>query len=175
MCQTMGLHRRGTLQYESLALAEVKRHVFWSLYTVDKHISLNLGVTSHFQDHDIDADLFTPSDKPQQLPWDVMTLVTVEFSRLQGQVYDRLYSTSASNANVTERSETIEKLSSDLMAVRDKLLAVCILYELPKSNLTPADRCKPRPLRRLAPRNGRVCRFYHLFYPNHNPPRSNPS
>lgn len=130
MCQTLGLHRRGTLQHESLALAEAKRHVFWSLYTVDKHISLNLGVTSHFQDHDIDADLFIPSDKPQQRPWDVMTLVTVEFSRLQGQVYDRLYSTSASNASATERSEAIEKLSSDLMAVRDKLLAVCILLHM---------------------------------------------
>lgn len=130
MCQTLGLHRRGTLQHKSLAPAEAKRHVFWSLYTVDKHISLNLGVTSHFQDHDIDADLFIPSDKPQQRPWDVMTLVTVEFSRLQGQVYDRLYSTSASNASATERSEAIEKLSSDLMAVRDKLLAVCILLHM---------------------------------------------
>lgn len=129
MCQTMGLHRRSTLQHESLALAETKRHVFWSLYTVDKHISLNLGVTSHFQDHDIDADLFTPSDKEQQRPWDLMTFVIVEFSRLQGQVYDRLYSTSASNASATERSDTIERLSSDLMAVRDKLLAVCIDLE----------------------------------------------
>lgn len=89
-------------------------------------MSLNLGVTSHFQDHDIDADLFAPSDRPQQRPWDLMTFVIVEFSRLQGQVYDRLYSTSASNASAAERSETVEKLSSDLMTVRDKLLAVCI-------------------------------------------------
>ncbi|BCR92189.1 transcription factor domain-containing protein [Aspergillus chevalieri] len=141
MCQTMGLHRRSTLQHESLALAETKRHVFWSLYTVDKHISLNLGVTSHFQDHDIDADLFTPSDKEQQRPWDLMTFVIVEFSRLQGQVYDRLYSTSASNASATERSDTIERLSSDLMAVRDKLLAIDVRQGLYSDSLHGMAAC----------------------------------
>lgn len=124
MCQNMGLHRRSTLQQDPLLLAETKRHTFWSLYTIDKHISLNLGLTSHFQDHDIDTELFVPSDKPQQRPWDLMALVIVEFSRLQGQVYDHLYSISASKASVAERSEVIESLSNDLMAVRDKLLAV---------------------------------------------------
>lgn len=120
----MGLHRRSALQQDSYPLAETKRHVFWFLYTIDKHISLNLGLTSHFQDHDIDAELFTPSDNPQQHPWDLMTLVIVEFSTLQGQVYDRLYSPSASRTSTEEKLELIEKLSSDLMAVRNKLLAV---------------------------------------------------
>lgn len=128
MCQNTGLHRRSTLHQDPFSLAETKRHTFWSLYTIDKHVSLNLGLTSHFQDHDIDTEPFVPSDKTHQRPWNLMALVIAEFSRLQGQVYDRLYSTFASRVSVAERSEVIESLSNDLMAVRDKLLAVWLHF-----------------------------------------------
>ncbi|KAB8069549.1 C6 transcription factor [Aspergillus leporis] len=124
MCQTIGLHRDSTTKGDSSALAETKRHVFWSLYTIDKNISLNLGFTSHFQDHDIDTALFAPSDHEQYRPWDLMTLVTLEFATIQGRVYDELYSVSASRASDQERLNAIEKLALDLIAVRDKLLAI---------------------------------------------------
>ncbi|KJK60711.1 fungal transcription factor regulatory middle homology region [Aspergillus parasiticus SU-1] len=124
MCQTIGLHRNSTTKGDASTLAETKRHVFWLLYTIDKNISLNLGFTSHFQDHDIDANLFTPSDHHQYRSWDLMTLVTAEFATIQGRVYDELYSISASTASDEKRLNTIEKLSVDLIAVRDKLLAI---------------------------------------------------
>ena len=124
MCQSIGLHRRSTLEKDEYAIAEAKRHAFWALYTIDKNISLNIGVTSHFQDHDIDADLYTPSNDPKHRPWDLMGLVIVEFANVQGRVYDQLYSTSACRAGDEQRSASIERLSSDLMTVRDKLLAV---------------------------------------------------
>ncbi|QMW30354.1 hypothetical protein G4B84_005689 [Aspergillus flavus NRRL3357] len=124
MCQTVGLHRSSTTKGDPSTLAETKRHVFWLLYTIDKNISLNLGFTSHFQDHDIDTDLFTPSDHHQYRSWDLMTLVTAEFATIQGRVYDELYSISASRASDEKRLNAIEKLSVDLIAVRDKLLAI---------------------------------------------------
>ncbi|KAF5864555.1 hypothetical protein ETB97_007387 [Aspergillus alliaceus] len=124
MCQTIGLHRNSTTKDDPFTLAETKRHVFWLLYTIDKNISLNLGFTSHFQDHDIDADFFTPSEHQQYRPWDLMTLVTAEFATIQGRVYDELYSISASRASDEKRLSSIEKLSMDLIAVRDKLLAI---------------------------------------------------
>jgi hypothetical protein len=130
MCQTIGLHRDSTTKGDSSALAETKRHVFWSLYTIDKNISLNLGFTSHFQDHDIDTALFAPSDHEQYRPWDLMTLVTLEFATIQGRVYDELYSVSASRASDQERLNAIEKLALDLIAVRDKLLAVGFAVQL---------------------------------------------
>ena len=176
MCQNMGLHRRSALQHDSHQLAEAKRHVFWFLYTIDKHISLNLGLTSHFQDHDIDAELFTPSGNQQQRPWDLMTLVIVEFSTLQGRVYDRLYSPSASRTSTEGKLELIEKLSSDLMAVRNKLLAVWHGVSMStRLKLTATDRCQPRSLCRLITRNGRLRRLYHLLHLNHHLPSPNQS
>ncbi|OJJ50225.1 hypothetical protein ASPZODRAFT_58444 [Penicilliopsis zonata CBS 506.65] len=124
MCQSMGYHRHVTLKQDSLALAEAKRHVFWSLYTIDKNVSLNLGLTSHFQDHDIDAEFFTPSEDPKQCPWDLMTLVTIKFSTIQGQVYDQLYSVAAAKAPPASTAASIEKLSAALIVVRNELLAI---------------------------------------------------
>lgn len=65
-----------------------------------------------------------------------MTLVTAEFATIQGRVYDELYSISASRASDEKRLSAIEKLSVDLIAVRDKLLAVGLLV---KPNAAAAD------------------------------------
>ncbi|RAL14501.1 transcription factor domain-containing protein [Aspergillus homomorphus CBS 101889] len=141
MCQTLGLHRRTALRNDSVPLAEAKRHVFWALYTIDKNISLNIGVTSHFQDHDIDADLFSPSEDPKQRPWDLMSIVRMEFAAIQGRVYDELYSTSACRASDGQRAAAIEKLSSDLEAVRDKLLTIDVRSALYADSLHGIAAC----------------------------------
>ncbi|PGH27803.1 hypothetical protein AJ80_00591 [Polytolypa hystricis UAMH7299] len=124
MCQNMGYHRSSALKNDSPHLAEAKRHVFWSLYTIDKNISLNLGLPSHFPDHDIDVEHFTPSANPQLQPWDLMALVTIRFSAIQGQVYDKLYSISASKTPPDRKVHEIERLSADLITVRDELLVI---------------------------------------------------
>ncbi|KAK2800055.1 hypothetical protein FQN51_006294 [Onygenales sp. PD_10] len=124
MCQSMGYHRNSVLNIDPFSVAEEKRHVFWRLYMIDKNLSLNLGRTSHFQDHDIDAELFTPSINPRQRPWDLMALVIIKFSAIQGRVYDKLYSVSASRLSPEEKLQTMEKLSSELIEVRNELLMV---------------------------------------------------
>ncbi|PYH77396.1 hypothetical protein BO82DRAFT_345152 [Aspergillus uvarum CBS 121591] len=141
MCQTMGLHRRTALKNDPLPIAEAKRHAFWALYTIDKNISLNIGLTSHFQDHDIDADLFMPSEDPKQRPWDLMSIVRMEFASIQGKVYDQLYSTSACRASDEQRAAAIEKLSSDLEAVRDKLLTIDVSLGLYADSLHGIAAC----------------------------------
>lgn len=94
---------------------------------LDKNLSLNLGRGSNFNDSDIDAEFFTPSTHPQQRPWDLMSLDTILFARLQGQVYERLYSASAIEAGVDERAAAIEELSSQVNALRNQLLSVSFL------------------------------------------------
>ncbi|KAF9891869.1 hypothetical protein FE257_003354 [Aspergillus nanangensis] len=141
MCQAMGLHRSATLTGDTSSIAESKRHAFWALYTVDKNISLNMGMTSHFQDHDIDADPITPSNDARFRPWDLMSLVTVEFAAIQGRVYDELYSVAASRASDQLRLASIEKLSSDLIAVRDKLLAIDVSQGLYAESLHGMAAC----------------------------------
>ncbi|KAJ5085024.1 C6 transcription factor [Penicillium argentinense] len=141
MCQSMGLHRSYTLTNDNFSVAESKQHVFWSLYTIDKNISLNLGLASHFPDHDIDADLITPSTDPKHRPWDIMSLVIVEFAGIQGRVYDELYSIAASKASDEQRWAAIDKLSSDMIVVRNKLLAIDVSQGLYAESLHGMAAC----------------------------------
>ena len=137
----MGLHRSYTLTNDNSSVAESKRHAFWSLYTIDKNISLNMGLASHFSDHDIDADLITPSTDPKHRPWDTMSLVIVEFAGIQGRAYDDLYSVAASKASNAQRWAAIDELSSDLIAVRNKLLAIDVSQGLYAESLHGMAAC----------------------------------
>ncbi|KAI9375133.1 fungal-specific transcription factor domain-containing protein [Aspergillus egyptiacus] len=141
MCQTMGMHRSVTSLTDSSAVAESKRHAFWSLYTIDKNISLNIGVTSHFQDHDIDTDFYTPSEDLRYRSWDLINLITVEFAAIQGKVYDQLYSIRALRATEDERLLRINTLSVDLMTVRNKLLEVDVSKGLYADSLHGMTAC----------------------------------
>ncbi|KAL3442450.1 fungal-specific transcription factor domain-containing protein [Aspergillus insuetus] len=141
MCQTMGLHRNTTLLADSSPLADSKRHAFWSLYTIDKNISLNIGVTSHFQDHDIDTELYSPSQDHKQRSWDLINLITVEFAAIQGRVYDQLYSIGASRAPEEERLSRIHTLSMDLLGVRNKLLEIDVSKGLYADSLHGMTAC----------------------------------
>ncbi|KAL4877071.1 C6 transcription factor [Aspergillus karnatakaensis] len=141
MCQTLGLHRNTTSQSDPYPLADSKRHAFWALYTIDKNVSLNIGLTSHFQDHDIDTDLYTPSPDPRQHSWDLINLITVEFAAIQGKVYDQLYSISAARVSEEERLSRIHSLSVDLMAVRNRLLEIDISKALHSSSLHGMTAC----------------------------------
>lgn len=137
----MGLHRSYTLTNDNSSVAESKRHAFWSLYTIDKNISLNMGLASHFSDHDIDADLITPSTDPKHRPWDTMSLVIVEFAGIQGRAYDDLYSVAASKASDAQRWAAIDELSSDMIAVRNKLLAIDVSQGLYAESLHGMAAC----------------------------------
>ncbi|KAL3464789.1 fungal-specific transcription factor domain-containing protein [Aspergillus heterothallicus] len=141
MCQMMGLHRNTTTISDPSPVADAKRHAFWSLYTIDKNISLNIGVTSHFQDHDIDTELYSPSLDYRQRSWDLIHLITVEFAAIQGKVYDQLYSIGASRAPEEERLARIQSLSVDLLAVRNKLLQIDVSKGLYADSLHGMTAC----------------------------------
>lgn len=138
MCHTLGFHRRSSLAHEDQESADIKRHMFWQLYMLDKNLSLNLGRGSNFPDSDIDAEFYTPSSNPAQRPWDLMALDTIMFARLQGQVYDKLYSASAIDSSVEERSRAVDELSSQVNALRNKLLSVSRSMLLVETRLTTA-------------------------------------
>ncbi|KAG9857421.1 putative C6 transcription factor, partial [Aureobasidium melanogenum] len=123
MCHTLGFHRKSSLAHEDQETADIKRHLFWQLYMLDKNLSLNLGRGSNFPDADIDAEFYTPSTNPAQRPWDLMSLATILFAKLQGQVYDKLYSASAMNSSLEERSRVVDELSSQVNALRNQLLS----------------------------------------------------
>ncbi|KAH0395302.1 putative C6 transcription factor, partial [Aureobasidium melanogenum] len=124
MCHTLGFHRKSSLAHEDQESADIKRHLFWQLYMLDKNLSLNLGRGSNFPDADIDAEFYTPSTNPAQRPWDLMSLATILFAKLQGQVYDKLYSASAMSSSLEERSRVVDELSSQVNSLRNQLLSI---------------------------------------------------
>lgn len=125
MCQTLGLHREANLKNDPPALAEMKRHAFWSHYMADKNLSLCLGRKSNFQDDDIDVDYFKISEDPRQAPWDEIAHASIRFGSVQGEAYDRLYSIAASRAPAEQRLQAGEELAQKMIDLRNELVAVC--------------------------------------------------
>lgn len=113
-CISLGFHRKSSMKNDPFRLAEDKRQVFWAYYSVDKNLSLNLGYSSVLQDYDIDVEFFSCSSDPGIRPWDQAALAMIEVSRLQGLVYERLYSLQALNSSAETKANVVDDLSSRL-------------------------------------------------------------
>ncbi|KAL4948936.1 hypothetical protein BDW69DRAFT_175501 [Aspergillus filifer] len=114
ICVSLGYHRRSTLLGDRSLLAESKRHVFWIVYMMDKNVSLSLGRASSLQDYDIDAELFTPSSDSRFRFYDLLCHSAINFARLEGKVYDLVYSARALTAPFEETLEHTARLVQEL-------------------------------------------------------------
>ncbi|CEL00863.1 hypothetical protein ASPCAL00456 [Aspergillus calidoustus] len=114
ICVSLGYHRRSTLQGDRSLLAESKRHVFWLVYMLDKNISLNLGRASNLQDYDIDAELFEPSSDRKYRSYDLLCHAWIHFGRLEGKVYDLVYSVRAMAMPSEDRLAYTASLAQEL-------------------------------------------------------------
>jgi hypothetical protein len=126
LCQILGYHREAVVARDPPMLAEVKRHAFWMLYMMDKTMSLNLGRISCFPDYDIDVNMFSESLDTRFRPWDQAFLAFIEFSKLQGRIYDQLYSSGAQQQQPEARSRTVEELCSKFSAWHVKFKEVSL-------------------------------------------------
>ncbi|KAK7707429.1 hypothetical protein SLS57_009299 [Botryosphaeria dothidea] len=124
MCQTLGMHREANLKNDPPAVADMKRHAFWSHYMIDKNLSLCLGRKASFQDDDIDVDYFKLSDDPRQRAWDEISYASIRFSTVQGETYDRLYSIAAARAPAEQRLRTVEELAQKMVNMRNELVSI---------------------------------------------------
>ena len=111
---SLGYHRESSLKNDTAQVAYDKRQVFWTYYIVDKNLSLSMGYASTIQDYDIDVGYFPLSTNPGVRPWDQAALAMVDISRLQGLIYERLYSLQALNASPEAKFQVINDLSPRL-------------------------------------------------------------
>ncbi|KAK6352924.1 hypothetical protein TWF696_004920 [Orbilia brochopaga] len=111
---SLGFHRERSLKGDPPQLANEKRHIFWSVYGVDKNLSLNLGRASNFPDYDIDTEYFSISENDRIALWDHAAFKFVFLSRVQGQVYDKLYSATALKKSQAERHSIIASIDAEL-------------------------------------------------------------
>ncbi|PMD39479.1 hypothetical protein L207DRAFT_529455 [Hyaloscypha variabilis F] len=116
LCQSLGYHRESEVSRSPPELADAKRHVFWMLYMIDKIMSLNLGRASSFPDYDIDVEIFALNMDPRYCAWDKVLVAFIELCKLQGQMYDELYSARARCQSPEIRARIIEERASSLFA-----------------------------------------------------------
>ncbi|KAI4750880.1 hypothetical protein E4T52_16560 [Aureobasidium sp. EXF-3400] len=99
LCQSLGYHRLIPDRSGDTKLYEKRAMLFWSVYFIDKSLSLRLGRSSALQDFDISTsakDIFDIWSN--QEPFDYKTAklaewlsLSLEMAKIQGAIYDKLY------------------------------------------------------------------------------------
>ena len=109
LCQTLGYHRLSSAETTDDADSLVKKSLFWEVYTLDKSLSLRLGRASNIPELGI-----TILPDPDEIR-------CVTLARIQGKVYDQLYSPWALTQSDALRIRTAESLAGELQ----KLISLC--------------------------------------------------
>jgi len=106
----MGLHRRGQHTTNDNSLAE-RQNLFWSLFIIDKNLSLLTGKSARLPWYDCEVQLPEPSqsDLPQSY-----FVSRARLSIIQEQVYSSLYSADALRQTELVREQAIVRLSDKL-------------------------------------------------------------
>lgn len=113
LCQTLGYHRASSMETDSMAVQENKHRLFWSVYCLDKGLSLRLGRASTIQDYDISlAPTFTRLDI--SCLWKTVYTLWITLSRIQGKVYELLYSPAGLSQPEAERVAHARSLASEM-------------------------------------------------------------
>jgi hypothetical protein len=114
LCQALGYHRSSTFTNELSQSAVRKQTLFWTLYTLDKSLSLRLGRSSTIQDRDITIPDPQSHDNPLRSPYDGFFDLWVAISRLQGHIYELLYCPDALRQSEEVRRSRAQQLANRL-------------------------------------------------------------
>lgn len=142
MVQTLGFHDRFSLPDDDAETKTYKIQLFWSIYVVEKGLSLQLGRSSTIRDIDITVPLPVQHSKLDFM-FDSTSFRPIELSRLQGMVYDKIYSPGALMQPDIVRISRIKALVKDLESlamfrVRKYLHHSCLRHVPP--SFTPFTR-----------------------------------
>jgi hypothetical protein len=122
LSQNLGYHRYQTMKDDSEEDRNAKIHVFWFIYVMDKTLSLRLGRASIIQDWDmslpypnIDSDHARFGSLVQQGQRGTeLLLYWIKIAQIQGNVYERLFSSAAFLKPMNERANTAAELVDGL-------------------------------------------------------------
>ncbi|TAQ90990.1 hypothetical protein B7494_g722 [Chlorociboria aeruginascens] len=108
MCQSLGYHRINPSNMTKDA--EKKKQLFWMTYCLDKALSLRIGHTSWLQDSDISTSNPSLPTDPLSRPWHKMFMSWIDFAKIQGQIYEKLYTVTALSATKEERGQRAQDM-----------------------------------------------------------------
>lgn len=90
-----------------------KQFLFWSIYFIDKSLSLRLGRPSTIPDWDITIPRPSINDAHSE-PVSAYFVLWIETARCQGNIYEMLYSPNAMAQSDQVKQSRVEALLSDL-------------------------------------------------------------
>jgi hypothetical protein len=99
--------------------------VFWNLYGIDKTLSLRLGRASTLQDYHIDLPQPEFGDDELSQRYTKLIRYWIASARVQGLVYEQLYSPGALKQEETLRVQKARVLIQDLVSLRARDCGVC--------------------------------------------------
>lgn len=103
-CQDLGYHRFKTMKNDSEEQQRSKIHLFWMVYMFNKQLSLRLGRASQIQDWDLSLPLLvTKGASINGFEGSRMLLYWAKVARVQGQIYEKLYSPDAFTKTPSKR------------------------------------------------------------------------
>ncbi|KAI1392649.1 fungal-specific transcription factor domain-containing protein [Hypoxylon trugodes] len=118
LAHRLGLHNRKASEYLCPVVSLQRNRVFWIAYILDRDISLLSRLAPIQLDGEIDLSL-PPSEATDDLTGFVFAAdgrtklnffrARVELARIQGKVYESIYSPSAQNANSEERTKNVSR------------------------------------------------------------------
>ncbi|KAK6064069.1 fungal specific transcription factor domain protein [Seiridium cupressi] len=121
MCQTLGYHQMPPLSDVSGDTTDYERRTdtFRYTYKLNKALALRLGRVSAFQDYDISVPLFSVDNCGGNL-WRRVIAARVQHAKVQGEIYDQLYSSKALREPPGQRTQCAMALAESIKAmVRD--------------------------------------------------------
>ncbi|KAL4878830.1 hypothetical protein BJY04DRAFT_194691 [Aspergillus karnatakaensis] len=113
-CLTLGYHRALSYQSHDARMGANIARIFWTVYLLDKNMSLILGRAPSIQDYDVDVPYPTYSTDPIVRPWDEGFVTYIALGRVQGQTYERIYSAAALKTPLEIRTQHINNLAEEL-------------------------------------------------------------
>lgn len=123
MSQALGLHRIAS-QAESVFSVESrqKSKLFWSLYMLEKNLSLQLGRSSTLRDHDITVSLRSVRFGSQGgTSLGILAPQWLQLAQIEGRVYDELYSPQALCQDPGMRESRARNLASEVQRITEDL------------------------------------------------------
>ncbi|GAB1193001.1 hypothetical protein APSETT444_002203 [Aspergillus pseudonomiae] len=135
LCQTLGYHRASSMENDSFTVRQNKRRLFWSVYVTEKALSLRLGRASSIQDYDISL----PAEDGllgDFEPWRTIYPLWINLARIQGKVYEMLYSPAALRKPANERASHARQLAAEMqMSVEEPFKKASPKF----TNVSPLD------------------------------------
>ncbi|KAH7018780.1 fungal-specific transcription factor domain-containing protein [Ilyonectria destructans] len=141
LCQTLGYHRVASMKNDTESEVDYKKFLFWSVYFVDKSLSLRLGRPSMMPNWDITVPEPSTEDAGHGRIW-ASFILRIGTARCKGNIYELLYSPDS-----ISQPDHVRQARVQTLAISDDLMSFFIVSNdvLRLSPLILAYRTAPRP------------------------------